>query len=265
MKPRLRQVLATIGALLLAVASLYGGTACAQERKKTQLLVFAAVSLTDVLGELSASWERTSGVPVRLSLAASSVLARQIEAGGQADVFISADQEWMDYLATRKLIDVSSRRNLAGNRLVLIAPADSAAALSIGPGFRIDRALAGGRLAMGDPDIVPAGRYARQALTTLGVWDQVSSRLVRAENVRAALTYVARGEAPLGIVYSTDARIEKKVRVVATFPDNSSGAIAYPAAATVGSGPSSSDYLAWLAGADAAAIWRKHGFRELSQ
>lgn len=254
-----------IGATLLALSSLYGGAAGAQERKKPELLVFAAVSLTDVLGELSASWERASGVAVRLSFAASSVLARQIEAGGQAEVFISADQEWMDYLATRKLIDASSRRNLAGNRLVIIAPADSTVALSIGPGFPIAESLAGGRLATGDPDTVPAGRYARDALTTLGVWDQVSGRLVPAENVRAALAYVARGEAPLGIVYSTDARIEKKVRVVGTFPDNSSAAITYPAAAIVGAGPSASGYLAYLAGANAAVIWNKHGFRELSK
>jgi molybdate transport system substrate-binding protein len=237
----------------------------AKEPDRPALLVFAAASLTNVLGELSASWEESSGVSVKLSFAASSALARQIEAGGQADVFVSADQEWMDYLATRKLIDTASRRNLVGNRLVLIAPADSTVNLRIEPGFKIAEALAGGRLATGDPDTVPAGRYARSALTTLGVWDQVSGRLVRAENVRAALTYVARGEAPLGIVYATDAQIENRIRVVDSFPDNTPAAITYPAAATATAGQPAAAYLAYLAGGSAAVIWKKHGFRELSQ
>jgi molybdate transport system substrate-binding protein len=230
-----------------------------------ELLVFAAASLTDVLDELNAGWRQRQGVPARTSFAASSALARQIEAGSDADVFISADQQWMDYLAARHLIDATSRRNLAGNRLVLIAPADSGVALRIEPGFKLLEALQGGRLATGDPDTVPAGRYARAALTTLGVWDRVASRLVRAENVRAAMTYVARGEAPLGIVYATDAQIEEKIRVVGTFPDSSHEAITYPAAATASAGRHAAAYLAYLAGKDAAAIWKKHGFRELSQ
>jgi molybdate transport system substrate-binding protein len=179
-------------------------------------------------------------------------------------VFVSADLEWMDYLAERNLIDRDSRRNLAGNRLVLIAPADSEVRLAIAPGFGLNQALAGGRLAIADPDTVPAGRYARAALTTLGVWDPVSSRLVRAENVRAALMYVARGEAPLGIVYSTDAQIDPKVRVVATFPDNSHVPISYPAAATAPAGVRANAFLTFLGGADAAVVWKQFGFREPS-
>ena len=187
-----------------------------------------------MLGELSTTWEKSSGVPVKLSFASSSVLARQIEAGGRADVFISADQEWMDYLQARNLIEKPSRRNLVGNRLVLIAPADSKLELKIAPGFKLAAALGGGRLSTGDPDTVPVGRYARSALMSLGVWDEVADRLVRADNVRSAMTFVARGEVPLGIVYTTDALIDKNVRIVDTFPANSHAPITYPAAAIGG-------------------------------
>ena len=157
---------------------------------------------------------------VKLSFAASSVLARQIEAGGKADVFISADQEWMDYLQARNLIDKPTRRNLVGNRLVLIAPADSRIELKIAPGFDLAGALGRRRLATGDPDTVPVGRYARSALISLGVWDEIQDRLVRADNVRSAMMFVARGEVPLGIVYTTDALVDSKVRIVDTFPEN---------------------------------------------
>lgn len=252
-------------AAFAAVTALLLPNTHAQGREKPALLVFAAASLTNVLGELSANWEKSSGVPVKLSFAASSALARQIEAGGAADVFVSADQEWMDYLAARKLIDRKSRRDLVGNALVLIAPADSKTKLEIVPGLRLAEALAGGRLAVADPDTVPAGRYARTALTNLGAWEQVADRLVRAENVRAALTYVARGEAPLGVVYSTDAQIDKKVRVVGSFPDSSHPAITYPAAATATAGRSAAPFLAYLASNEAATVWKKYGFLELKK
>jgi molybdate transport system substrate-binding protein len=251
--------------LPLALAWLCLAPALAQERQQPELLVFAAASLTNVLGELSTDWEKTAGVSVKLSFAASSALARQIEAGGGAHVFISADQEWMDYLAARNLIDGSSRRDLAGNRLVLVAAADSRLNLDITPGCKLAAALAGGRLAIADPDTVPAGRYARAALTTLGAWDAVASRLARAENVRAALTYVARGESPLGIVYSTDAQIEPKVRIVATFPDHSHAPITYPAAATAKAGPVAGAYLRFLGSAETAPVWKKYGFLELEK
>jgi len=250
-----------LAACLAALA--FAGLAQAAEPKKPELLVFAAASLTNVLGELAPAWEKSSVVTVRLSFAASSVLARQIEAGSNADVFISADQEWMDYLQTRNLIAKPSRANLVGNRLVLIAPADSKIELEIRRGFDLAGALAGGRLSTGDPDTVPVGRYARAALTSLGVWDQVEDRLVRADNVRSAMTFVSRGEAPLGIVYATDAHIDKKVRVVATFPDNSHDPITYPAAATAAAGPDATVFLAFLRSKQAAPMWNKFGFLEL--
>jgi len=245
-------------AALFACASLANA-----EDRKPELLVFAAASLTNVLGELSPTWEKESGVTVKLSFAASSVLARQIEAGGQADVFVSADQEWMDYLQSRNLIDKASRRNLVGNRLVLIAPADSKLALEIAPGFKLAAALGDGRLATGDPDTVPVGRYARSALTTLGVWDEVQDRLVRADNVRSAMMFVSRGEVPLGIVYTTDALVDTKVRVVDTFPENAHAPITYPGAVMKAAKPQAAAYLDFLSSAAARETWKKSGFTEL--
>ncbi|MEJ0084739.1 MAG: molybdate ABC transporter substrate-binding protein [Pseudomonadota bacterium] len=247
-------------AALIAFASLAHA-----EDKKPELLVFAAASLTNVLGELSPAWEKSSGVTVKLSFAASSVLARQIEAGGKADVFVSADQEWMDYLQSRDLLDKASRRNLVGNRLVLIAPADSKIELKIAPGFKLAAALGEGRLATGDPDTVPVGRYARSALTALGVWDEVQDKLVRADNVRSAMMFVARGEVPLGIVYTTDALVDSKVRVVDTFPETSHAAITYPGTVTKGASPQAADYLKFLGGPDARATWQKFGFLEINK
>jgi molybdate transport system substrate-binding protein len=251
--------------LLLTALSCVISAASAAERDKPAVLVFAAASLTNVLGELSPMWEKRSGITVKLSFAASSVLARQIEAGGEADVFVSADQEWMDYLQTRDLLDVASRRDLVGNRLVLIAPADSKVALTIAPGFPLFAALGGGRLSTGDPDTVPAGRYARAALMSLGAWDDVAGRLVRADNVRSAMMFVARGEAPLGIVYTTDALVDRKVRIVDTFPVDSHKPITYPAACTPGARAEAASYLAFLAGAEAAPVWKRYGFVELGK
>jgi molybdate transport system substrate-binding protein len=251
---------------LLVCACALAGAALAQsaEPQRRELLVFAAASLTNVLGELAPVWERSSGVRVKLSFAASSVLARQIEAGGNADVFVAADQEWMDYLQSRKLIDQSSRRDLAGNRLVLIAPADSKLQLKIAPGFELAAALGNGRLATGDPDTVPIGRYARTALISLGVWDEVADRLVRADNVRSALLFVSRGEAPLGIVYATDAAADSKVRVIDTFPAASHAPITYPAAAVRGARPEAAALIDYLGGEQARLAWRKFGFVELT-
>jgi molybdate transport system substrate-binding protein len=241
------------------------GAVHADEPRQPEILVFAAASLTNVLGDLSTEWQKTSGVAVKLSFAASSVLARQIEAGGKADVFISADQEWMDYLQTRDLIDKATRRNLVGNRLVLIAPADSKIELKIAPGFPLANALAGGRLATGDPDTVPVGRYARSALTTLGVWDAIQDKLVRADNVRGAMMFVARGEVPLGIVYTTDALVDPKVRIVDTFPANTHAPITYPAAAVTGARGEAKTFVEFLGGAAARDTWKKYGFVELGK
>ena len=255
-----------IAACVVALClTLLAAPAGAQEKKPAELLVFAAASLTNVLGDLSKSYEQHGGVPIKLSFAASSVLARQVEAGGKVDVFISADQEWMDYLQSRNLIDKATRRNLVGNRLVLIAPADSKLDLKIAPGFALVAALNGGRLSTGDPDTVPVGKYARSALTSLGVWDEVQDRLVRADNVRSAMMFVDRGEAPLGIVYTTDARVDPKVRIVDTFPANTHAPITYPGATIKGARAQARAYLEYLAGAEARETWTKYGFLELKK
>jgi len=222
--------------------------------------VFAAASLSDALGDVAKAYQAKTGTLPALSFAASSTLARQIEASRGADLFISADTDWMDYLDSRGLIAHETRKNLLGNKLVLIAPASANVSLAIAPHFDLLGALKGGRLAIADPDTVPAGRYARTALSTLGVWNSVVNRTVNAENVRVALSYVARGEAPLGIVYATDAYGEKSVRIVAAFPDNTHAAIVYPAALTRDAGPGARKFLDFLSGPEASAIFQKDGF-----
>jgi molybdate transport system substrate-binding protein len=232
----------------------------AADVQQPQILVFAAASLTDALQEASAGYEKTVQVTVKSSFDSSSVLARQIEAGAPADVFFSADTKWMDYLQSRNLIQAASRKNLLGNRLVLIAPAQSQIQLKIAPHFPLAAALGKERLATGDPDSVPAGRYARSALTTLGVWDEVAPKLARAENVRVALLYVARGEAPLGIVYASDALADKSVRVVDTFPADTHEPIVYPIALTTSAKSQAAAFVAYLAGPHGREIFVKYGF-----
>ena len=196
-----------------------------------------------------------------ISYAGSAALAKQIEQGAPADVFISADGDWMDYLQQRKLIDVDTRTNLVGNRLVVIAPVDSALrTLSLKPAA-VRQALGDGRLALAETASVPAGRYGRQALTTLGLWDTVSGRLAQADNVRAAMTFVSRGEAPLGIVYATDAQAEPKVRVVAAIPGRTHDVIVYPLARVAKSPPATTKgFLTFLRGDEAKAIFKRAGF-----
>jgi molybdate transport system substrate-binding protein len=230
--------------------------------KQTPILVFAAASLTNALQEIDTGYEKTSAVQVKASFDASSNMARQIEAGAPADVFFSADTEWMDYLQNHNLIQAGSRHNVVGNRLVLIAPAGSQINLKIAPHFPLAAALGDGRLATGAPDSVPVGRYARSALSALGVWNQVAGRVVAAENVRAALMYVARGEAPLGIVYASDALIDKNVRVVDTFPANTHEPIVYPVALTESATPEAAGFVTYLLGPQAHTIFMKYGFTE---
>lgn len=206
------------------------------------------------------AFETRTGAAVRFSFAGSAALARQIDAGGPADVFISADEAWMDFVQSRELIRPQSRINLAGNSLVLIAPARSRTALKIGPRFRLRAALAGGRLAIGDPEVVPAGRYAKTALSSLGVWGDVDDRLARAENVRSAMVFVARGEAPLGIVYRTDALAEPRVRIVDAFPRNSHPPIVYPAALTRRAGPRAAEFMGFCKGAAGREVLHRFGF-----
>jgi molybdate transport system substrate-binding protein len=244
-----------VAALLLAVLAT---TAQSADRVLT---VFAAASLTPVLEEIGDAYTAETHQAVRFSFAASSALARQIESGAPADVFVSADQDWMDYLQARALIAPQTRRNIVRNTLVLIAPADSRLQLKISPGVGLLQALgASGRLATGDPASVPVGRYAQAALTQLGVWRNVESRVVAADNVRTALNFVARGEAPLGIVYGTDAKSEPRVRVVDTFPAASHAPITYPAAAVASAAPEALAFLRYLDSARARAAFDRAGF-----
>ena len=220
------------------------------------MLVFAASSLQTALDALTPAIERTTGFNVRVSYAASSTLARQIANGAPAELFISADQDWMDDVASKGLIDLTTRVNLLGNTLVLVAPAKQPATLAIAPGFPLATALNGGRLAIANPDTVPAGKYGKQALTSLGVWPSVANALAPAENVRAALMYVSRGEAPLGIVYRTDALADPGVAIVGTFPATSHARIVYPAALTVSATPAAGRVLSFLRSAE--EIGRAH-------
>lgn len=223
-------------------------------------VVFAAASLKGPLDEAAAAFKAETGTTVVISYAGSNALAKQIEQGAPAELFISADEAWMDYLAEKSLIADSSRHDLLSNELALIAPADSAATLSIGPGFDLSGALGEGRLAVADPDAVPAGRYARQALGALGVWEAVEGKLARTENVRAALALVASGEAPFGIVYATDALAEPKVKSLGAFPAATHEPILYPAALTRGATPEAAAFLAFLKGDKAGAIFARAGF-----
>jgi molybdate transport system substrate-binding protein len=246
--------------LLLAGAALAAAPAGPATRPPPTLLVFAAASLTDALEQVNGAFSAATHIGVKSSYAASSVLAKQIEAGAGADVFFSADRDWMDYLDQRGLLRSGTRIDLLGNALVLIAPADSQVQLKIAPHFALLAALGAGRLACGDPDSVPAGLYARAALTRLGVWDEVAPRLARAENVRTALAYVARAETPLGIVYQTDAKAEKRVRVVDVFPADTHPLIVYPAAQTAAAQPQAAQYLDFLRAAGAQEIFARYGF-----
>ncbi|OSQ38582.1 hypothetical protein TMES_11640 [Thalassospira mesophila] len=245
----------------MAVASLFAlpGLAHAED-----ITVFAAASLTDAMGEVAKAYEKTHGDDhVLLSFASSSTLARQISAGGPAEVYISANEKWMDWLSDQDMIEAGTRSDLLGNSLVLIAPTDSKTGT-----VTLDKnsdltALMGkdDRIAIGDPDHVPAGIYGKQALTQLGMWDRTEPRLARADNVRAALALVERGEAPLGIVYGTDAAISKGVKVVATFPTNSHPAITYPVAVMKGmKNPASQRLMDFLKSSTASAIFGDYGF-----
>lgn len=231
----------------------------AVQARAESLLVFAASSLRGPLDEATRAYESASGMRVRVSYAASSALARQLEAGAPAQVFISADPQWMQYVQSRGLLAGPSVALLA-NTLVLIAPKGRAPALRIAPGFALAAALGEGRLALADPKTVPAGRYARSALEALGVWQQVEARLAPAQDVRAALALVARGEVPLGIVYRTDALAEPAVGIVDTFPAASHRPIVYALGVVRGAPHVAAELAAFLASPAARAIWQRHGF-----
>lgn len=226
-----------------------------------RVTVFAAASLKNALDEASAAWKADTGNETANAYAASSALARQIEAGAPADVFISADLDWMNYLAYRKLIAAGSEVQLLGNALVLVVPAGSTSAITIAPGFDLAGLLKGGKLAVGEVTSVPAGKYARAALEALGAWASVEGSLAQAENVRAALKLVATGEAAAGIVYQSDAAEDQSVRVLGTFPAGSHPPIVYPAARVAASpNADATAFLAFLQSPKALDIFKAHGF-----
>jgi molybdate transport system substrate-binding protein len=230
------------------------------------LTVFAAASMKNALDDIDAAYTAKTGVKIAASYAASSVLAKQIEQGAPADVFVSADTDWMDYATSRKNINEPTRVNLLGNSIVLIAPKDSQIDnVTIGQGFDLAKLAGDGKIATGDVKAVPVGKYAKAALEKLGAWQAAEPKFAMAESVRAALTLVARGEAALGIVYSTDAKVELGVKVVGTFPADSHPPIIYPVAATATAKPETADYLAFLRSSAAKAILEKYGFTFLIQ
>ena len=252
--PGKRRVLALLAALALFVAH----TVSAQAQNVT---VFAAASLKDALDEIDAQYQAKGGSKAAISYAASPALARQIESGAPADIFISADLDWMDHVEKRKLVKAGSRINLLRNDIVLVAPADSTASVTIGPKFPLAKLLRDGRLAIADPDSVPAGKYAKAALEALEVWPSVKDRIARAENVRAALSFVSRGEAPFGIVYRSDAVADRKVRVMGTFPADSHPPIVYPAAMLTGGRSAAAEkYFQFIRSPEAKGIFKRHGF-----
>jgi molybdate transport system substrate-binding protein len=254
-----------VAALLALCAGLSATASAADTAQKPEMLVFAAASLTDVLQKFAADFSSARGQNIKFSFGSSATLARQIESGAPADVFVSADEEWMDYIDQRQLIDHASRMDLLGNRLVLICPADHPVVLRISKGFKLRAALGpSGRLAVGDPASVPAGKYAKAALSALGVWADVETRLAPAENVRAALMYVARGEAPLGIVYLTDANAEPKVRIVGEFSQSSHAPIRYPVALTAKARAGAAELLAFLQSESARTRFESAGFELLT-
>ena len=249
-------MLAALAAIIAIVAAPH--PAAAQEKS---IVVFAAASMKNALDDINDAFTKKTGIKVVASYAASSALMKQIEQGAPADVFLSADIDWMNYGEKHNLIKNDTRLDLLGNRLVLIAPKDSKIGdVKIAPGFDLAGLAGNGRIATGDVRAVPAGLYAKAALEKLGIWASVEPKMAMAENVRAALVLVARGEAPLGIVYSTDAKVEPGVKIVGVFPEDSHPPIIYPVAATTGAKPDATPYLAFLSSSAAKTILESYGF-----
>ncbi|MBR0702684.1 molybdate ABC transporter substrate-binding protein [Bradyrhizobium sp. 62B] len=253
-----------ISGLFAAFVILAGASLSPAAAEDKTITVFAAASMKNALDEVDAAYTAKTGIGFSVSYAASSVLARQIEQGAPADVFVSADTDWMDYAISKKAIDEASRVNLLGNSIVLIAPKDSKVDnVTIAQGFDLAKLAGDGRVATGDVKSVPVGKYAKAALEKLGAWQAAEPKFAMAESVRAALTLVARGEATLGIVYSTDAKVDPSVKIVGTFPADSHPAIIYPVAATTTAKAGTSDYLAFLRSSAAKTIFEKYGFKFL--
>jgi molybdate transport system substrate-binding protein len=256
---RLTSILA---AAAFAVLSMVSTNAVSAEERLT---VFAAASLKNALDVVNTACEATVGEQANISYAASSVLAKQIEEGAPADIFISADLDWMKYLADRKLVRSETEVQLVGNRIVLVAPVDSPASATIAPSFDLAGLIGDGKLAMGDVKSVPAGKYGKAALESLGVWNSVEGNVAQAENVRAALKLVATGEAALGIVYQTDAKAEPGVKIIGTFPEDTHPPIVYPAAQLAAStADRARAFLECLRSDAAKALFEEQGFTYLA-
>jgi molybdate transport system substrate-binding protein len=244
---------------ILPAAALLLVLSISTSRAEDAVRVYAAASLTNAIGEISGAWTQAGHPKPTLVFAASSALAKQVENGAPADVFASADKKWMDYLAQRKKIDPASRADLLGNELVLIVPKGSAFQVTLDKGFDLPGAYKG-KLCTGEPDVVPVGTYAKQALTSYGWWTALAPRVVGTDDVRTALAFVERGECPLGIVYATDAAISSKVEIVGRFPAGTHDPIVYPFAIVAGAGSQAGPYLEYLRSDAAQQIFRKYGF-----
>jgi molybdate transport system substrate-binding protein len=259
-----RRLLGRMLALAVVAALAWGVPQQASAQSQSgDLVVFAAASLKNALDNINAQWKKETGKSARISYASSPALAKQIESGAPAQLFISADIPWMDYVEKKDLIKKETRSDLLGNRIVLIAPKDKAKAVVIEPGFDIAKLIGDGRLAMADVASVPAGKYGKASLEKLGVWDKVSGKLAQAENVRAALLLVSRGEAPVGIVYATDAASDKGVTIIGTFPENTHPPIVYPIALLKNAGADAAEFLAYIRSAKAGSLFEAEGFTVL--
>jgi molybdate transport system substrate-binding protein len=250
-----------LAGFLVALAILFGSASSPASAQNKSLTVFAAASMKNALDDVDLAFTTKTGVKIIASYAASSALAKQIEQGAPADIFMSADTDWMDYATNKRAISEPTRLNLLGNSIVLVAPKDSTIdKVPIGPGFDLAKLAGAGKIATGDVSAVPVGKYAKSALEKLGAWDAAAPKFAMAESVRAALTLVARGEAVLGIVYATDAKVEPGVKIVGTFPSDSHPPIIYPVAATATAKPEAASYLAFLRSSAAKSIFEKYGF-----
>jgi molybdate transport system substrate-binding protein len=253
-----------LAGLFTAFVILWGSTFSPAAAQDKTLTVFAAASMKNALDDIDTAFTAKTGIKVNASYAASSQLAKQIEQGAPADVFVSADTDWMDYATSKRTINEPTRVNLLGNSIVLIAPKDSRIDnVTIAQGFDLARLAGDGKIATGDVKAVPVGKYAKSALEKLGSWQAAEPKFAMAESVRAALTLVARGEAVLGIVYSTDAKVEPGIKIVGTFPADLHPPIIYPVAATSTAKPEARQYLDYLHSSAAKAVLEKYGFNYL--
>jgi molybdate transport system substrate-binding protein len=261
-----RKLICRVAVLVTATAVAWGTLQAPAQAQGDDIVIFAAASLTDALDAINAEWQKETGKKATVSYAASSVLAKQIEQDAPAQIFISADLNWMDYVEQKKLIKPESRVNLLGNRLVLIARKDKAQPIEIRQGFDLAKLVGRGYLALADVDSVPAGKYAKAALEKLDVWPSVADKLAQSADVRAALLRVSRGQAPVGIVYQTDAATDPNVTIIGTFPDNTHPPIVYPIALTAkASNPDAAAFYAYLRSAKATAGFEALGFTVLNK